>query len=59
MEKAVARGDLVSFNYRVAALLASTFDILFALNRLPHPGEKRLLAFAAQHCPLRPAGMAE
>ena len=55
----MARGDLVSLNYRVAALLASTFDILFALNRLPHPGEKRLLAFATQHCPLRPAGMAE
>ena len=59
LEKAVARGDLVSENHRVAALLASYFDILFALNRLPHPGEKRLLAFAAQHCSLRPAGMTE
>ncbi|MCW5850820.1 MAG: DUF4037 domain-containing protein [Anaerolineae bacterium] len=59
LEKAVSRGDLVSVNHRVAALLASYFDILFALNRLPHPGEKRLLAFAAQRCSLLPIGMTE
>jgi hypothetical protein len=52
--KAQSRGDLVSVNHRVAALLASYFDVLFALNRVLHPGEKRLLAFAAKNCPLLP-----
>jgi hypothetical protein len=54
LEKAVARRDLVSVNHRTAALLASYFDILFAVNRLPHPGEKRLVEFARKHCALLP-----
>lgn len=56
IEVAVNRGDLVSIQHRVTALLASYFDILFAVNHLPHPGEKRLLAYAA-HCSAIPAGM--
>lgn len=59
LERAVARGDLVAVNHRVAALLASAFDVLFAVNRETHPGEKRLLALAEQRCPRRPAGFAE
>ena len=55
---AVARGDVVSVNHRVAALLASYFDVLFALNRLPHPGEKRLIAYATRDCTLLPHNMA-
>ena len=57
IEKAVQRGDMVSLNHRVAALLASYFDVLFALNRLPNPGEKRLLQIAAERCELLPLGM--
>jgi hypothetical protein len=59
IEKAIARGDRVSINHRIAAYLASYFDILFAVNRVPHPGEKRLLSLAAERCPVRPAGMEE
>jgi len=49
----------VNVNHRVAAVLASYFDILFAVNRALYPGEKRLLGQASRHCPQRPARMAE
>ncbi|MBL8154822.1 MAG: DUF4037 domain-containing protein [Anaerolineae bacterium] len=57
--KAAARHDLVSMNHRTAALLASVFDILFALNGQLHPGEKRLLEYAERLCPRRPADFRE
>jgi hypothetical protein len=59
IELAVQRDDTVSVNHRVAALLASYFDIVFAVNEQLHPGEKRLLYFARVLCPQLPAGMVE
>jgi hypothetical protein len=59
IERGVARGDAPSVNHRVAAFLASWFDVLFAVNRVPHPGEKRLVDFAEGLCPRRPPGMAD
>ncbi len=59
IELAVERNDLVSINHRVAALLASYFDILFAVNRLPHPGEKRQIQFLVEHGSLIPNHMKE
>ena len=44
----------VSVNHRIAALLASAFDVVFAHNRQTHPGEKRLLLQVEQSCPVRP-----
>lgn len=50
IEKALKRHDHVSVNHRVAEFLASYFDILFAVNERPHPGEKRMLAYALKSC---------
>lgn len=55
IEKALARGDAVSVNHRVAALLASWFDLVFAACGLFHPGEKRLLDHLAE-LPDKPEG---
>jgi predicted nucleotidyltransferase len=54
---AVRRGDSVSIQHRLTALLASYFDVLFAVNELPHPGEKRLLQIATTQCAKIPADM--
>ncbi len=54
IEKALNRGDIVSINHRIAAFLASYFDIIFAQNELLHPGEKRLVKFALNNCKILP-----
>lgn len=48
LEHALRRGDLVSIQHRMTAVLTSYFDILFAVNRELHPGEKRLTQYAAR-----------
>jgi hypothetical protein len=45
IELALRRGDSFSVHHRVTALLASFFDLWFALEHRPHPGEKRLLSY--------------
>lgn len=57
IEKAVQRNDPVSVNHRVAALLASYFDVVFAYNRVLHPGEKRMVVQAQRLCAHLPANM--
>lgn len=49
IKKAVNRNDIVSINHRTAAFMESYFDIIFAMNELTHPGEKRMLEYAQEH----------
>ncbi len=42
IKKALKRDDYISINHRIAEFLASYFDIVFALNKTLHPGEKKL-----------------
>lgn len=55
IKKAAARKDLVSVNHRTAAFLESYFDIIFAWNKLTHPGEKRMVQYAKDHAEILPA----
>jgi len=50
IEHAIVRNDLVSQAHRTSALLASYFDILFAINGQNHPGEKKLVVWAKKTC---------
>lgn len=54
IKKAIGRDDLVSINHRVTEFLASYFDIIFALNEMTHPGEKRLLSICKEQCTFLP-----
>lgn len=54
IRKAENRGDLVSVNHRVTEFLASYFDILFALNEMTHPGEKRMQSICSAECKILP-----
>lgn len=54
IKKAETRGDLVSVNHRVAEFLASYFDIIFALNEMTHPGEKRMQGICSEECNILP-----
>lgn len=59
IKKAYARKDMVSVNHRTAAFLESYFDIIFAMNRLTHPGEKRMVQYAKEQAEILPAGFEE
>lgn len=56
IKKALERNDINSVNHRIAAFLASYFDIIFAKNELLHPGEKRLIKYAENNCKILPDG---
>lgn len=54
IRKAIRRKDLVSVNHRTAAFLESYFDIIFAMNEMTHPGEKRMLEIALKDAKILP-----
>lgn len=54
IKKAAGRGDTVSINHRTAEFLASYFNVIFAVNKLTHPGEKRLVQLCKERCKILP-----
>lgn len=54
IKKANERNDIISLNHRTAAFIESYFDILFAINELTHPGEKRLIELCKKNCTILP-----
>jgi predicted nucleotidyltransferase len=54
IRKAEKRGDLVSVNHRVTEFLASYFDIIFAINKMTPPGEKRMQSICSAECKILP-----
>lgn len=54
VELAVKRNDFISINHRLTAFIASYFDIIFAVNSVAHPGEKRLLEYVQKLCRILP-----
>ena len=59
IKKAEDRNDLVSVNHRVTEFLASYFDIIFALNEMTHPGEKRMQSICSSECKILPKNFDE
>lgn len=59
IKKAVERGDLVSVNHRTAGFMESYFDVIFALNKMTHPGEKKLVKICKEKCEILPSRFEE
>jgi len=54
IKKAIERHDLNSMHHRTTEFLASYFDIIFALNEMTHPGEKKLVKICLEQCSILP-----
>lgn len=57
--KACGRKDRNSINHRISEFMASYFDVIFALNRMTHPGEKRLVSICKDRCAILPRDFEE
>jgi hypothetical protein len=54
IEKSVNRQDVVNIGNRITAFMDSYFDIIFALNEIKHPGEKRMMEICQEQCKILP-----
>ena len=49
----------MSVNHRISAFIESYFDIIFAINELTHPGEKRMISYAKEYAKILPRDFEE
>lgn len=59
IKKAVDRKDFNSIQHRTTEFLSSYFDVIFAINKLTHPGEKRLISICLKECQVLPKNFEE
>lgn len=59
IEKAIKRNDITSINHRISAFVASYFDVIFAVNKQFHCGEKRLINYVKNNCSIIPNNFEE
>ena len=59
LEQAIIRQYTLSIPPRVSKFLASYFDIIFAINEVYHPGEKRLIQIMEDSCDIYPTNLNE
>lgn len=59
IKKAVDRKDFNSIQHRTTEFLSSYFDVIFAINKLTHPGEKRLISICLKECQILPKDFEE
>ena len=52
--KAAGRDDKISVIHRSAGFFESYFDVIFALNEMTHPGEKRMVSISVKECKILP-----
>lgn len=57
IEKAINRKDIVNLINRISKFLDSYFDIIFAINEIPHPGEKKILSVINNMCKKTPKNL--
>ncbi|MCL1844913.1 MAG: DUF4037 domain-containing protein [Defluviitaleaceae bacterium] len=54
LERAIRRGDIFKTSHVLTSFAAAYFDIIFALNRLYNPGEKKLIEICKRTCDILP-----
>lgn len=59
IHSAEKRGDVPSRIHRTAAFMASVFDVVFAQNKVLHPGEKKLMGYVDLLCERLPRNFRE
>lgn len=54
IDNAINSGDLIKASQKIRKFLDSYFDVIFAVNEIPHPGAKRLIAVIDSKCKKKP-----